>query len=134
MVLQHRLTRTGRDFRALAAHLSPHYHLFIPDTLRRGRSHLAQDPTTEYTVPFYVKQAVALLEHFQIKRCGWTGTSMVGIIGILLGATSLQKYLVGLRDQRYRSELPNGAIQRITKYVFRHPTFNNFQELKQYFQ
>ena len=89
---------------------------------------------TEYTVPFYVKQAVALLEHFQIKRCGWTGTSMVGIIGILLGATRLQKYLVGLRDQRYRSDLPNGAIRRITKYVFRHPTFNNFQELKQYFQ
>ncbi|HCV87264.1 MAG TPA: hypothetical protein DGB85_11870 [Deltaproteobacteria bacterium] len=59
---------------------------------------------------------------------------MVGIIGILLGATSLQKYLVGLRDQRYRSELPNGAIRQITKYVSRHSTFNNFQELKQYFQ
>ena len=70
LVLQHRLTRTGRDFRALAANLSPHYHLFIPDTLRRGRSQWAQDPMTEYTVPFYVKQAVALLEHFRIKCCG----------------------------------------------------------------
>ena len=33
LVLWHGLTRTGRDFRTLATHLSPHYRLLIPDTL-----------------------------------------------------------------------------------------------------
>ena len=74
---------------------------------------------TEYTVLFYMKQAVALLEHFQVKRCGW-------IMGILLGATSLQKRLAGLVINDIVPELPTGAIHRIASYVSRLPTFNNF--------
>ena len=89
---------------------------------------------TEYTVLFYMKQAVALLEHFQVKRCGWIGTSMGGIMDILLGATSLQKRLAGLVINDIVPELPTGAIHRIASYVSRLPTFNNFKELKQYFQ
>ena len=81
---------------------------------------------TEYTVLFYMKQAVALLEHFQVKRCGWIGTSMGGIMDILLGATSLQKRLAGLVINDIGPELPTGAIQRIANYVSRPPTFNNF--------
>ena len=70
LVLLRSLTRTGRNFRALAAHLSPHYRLLIPNTLGRGRSQWAQDPMMECTVPFCMKQAGALSEHFQVKRCG----------------------------------------------------------------
>lgn len=134
LVLWHGLTRTGRDFRTLATDLSPHYRLLIPDTLGRGHSQWAQNPIAEYTVPFYMKQAVALLDHFQVERCGWIGTSMGGIMGMLLGATSLQKHLVGLVINDIGPELPTGAIQRIASYVSKPPTFNNFQELKQYFQ
>ena len=81
---------------------------------------------TEYTVLFYMKQAVALLEHFQVKRCGWIGTSMGGIMDILRGATSLQKRLAGLVINDIGPELPTGAIHRIASYVSRPPTFNNF--------
>ena len=126
LVFWHGLTRIGRDFRTPATHLSPHYHLLIPDTFGRGHSQWAQDPMTEYTVLFYMKQAVALLEHFQVKRCGWIGTSMGGIMGILLGATSLQKRLAGLVINDIVPELPTGAIHRIASYVSRLPTFNNF--------
>ena len=81
-----------------------------------------------------MKQAVALLEHFQVERCGWIGTSMGGIMGMLLGATSLQKHLVGFVINDIGPELTTGAIQRIASYISRPPTFNNFQEPKQYFQ
>ena len=59
---------------------------------------------------------------------------MGGIIALLLGTTSLQKHLVRLVINGIGPELPTGAIQQITKYVSRLPTFSNFQELKQYFQ
>ena len=49
-----------------------------------------------------------------------------GIMGILLGATSLQKRLAGLVINDIVPELPTGAIHRIASYVSRLPTFNNF--------
>lgn len=53
---------------------------------------------------------------------------------MLLGATSLQKHLVGFVVNDIGPELPTGANHRIASYISGPPTFNNFQELKQYFQ
>jgi hypothetical protein len=55
-------------------------------------------------------------------------------MGMLLGATSLQKHLVGFVVNDIGPELPTGANHRIASYISGPPTFNNFQELKQYFQ
>ena len=72
-----------------------------------------------------MKQAVALLEHFQVKRCGWIGTSMGGIMGMLLGATSLQERLAGLVINDIGPELPTGAIEDC-QLCFQAPNFQQF--------
>ena len=134
LVLWHGLTRTGRDFHTLASHLAPHYRLLVPDTLGRGRSEWSQDPMREYTVPFYMEQTLALLDYFEVDRFGWIGTSMGGILGMLLGATALQERMVGLVLNDIGPELPAGAIQRIANYVSRPPICGSYQGMYQYYR
>jgi pimeloyl-ACP methyl ester carboxylesterase len=134
LILWHGLARTGRDFDSLAAQLAADYRLLVPDTLGRGRSQWATDPLREYTAAFYLQQVAELLAHFGIERCGWLGTSMGGLLGMVLAATTLADRLDGLVLNDIGPELPRDALQRIGRYVANPPQFETFSELQQYFQ
>ena len=81
----HGLTRQGRDFDALARALEGHYRVVCPDVVGRGRSDWLPDPMT-YGFPTYVADMVTLLARVQADELHWVGTSMGGIIGLLLAA------------------------------------------------
>lgn len=79
----HGLTRTGRDFDALARRLSSHYRVVCPDVVGRGRSGWLADPAG-YGVPQYVADMVTLLARVRAQTLHWFGTSMGGLIGMTL--------------------------------------------------
>ena len=82
----HGLTRNGRDFVGLAGHLQRQGHrVIVPDMRGRGQSDYADDPAS-YTVPTYVRDVKALLEQLRIDRLIAIGTSMGGLITMLLAA------------------------------------------------
>ena len=81
----HGLTRNGRDFDALAARLSRRWRVVCPDMIGRGRSDRAADPHL-YALPQYVADCVTLVARLDVERVAWVGTSMGGLIGLLLAA------------------------------------------------
>ena len=85
VVCVHGLTRCARDFDFLARALSADYRVVCPDVAGRGDSEWLKDPT-EYQVPVYVNDMVALIARLDVDTVQWIGTSMGGLIGMSLAA------------------------------------------------
>lgn len=81
----HGLTRNGRDFDALATRLSARWRVVCPDMIGRGRSDRVADPQL-YALPQYLADCVTLVARLDVERVAWVGTSMGGLIGMLLAA------------------------------------------------
>ncbi|GGX91800.1 hydrolase [Litchfieldella qijiaojingensis] len=82
----HGLARHGGDFAALARELGPSWRILAPDTPGRGLSSWSLFPAHDYLYSHYMTVAAALLDHFDLERVPWLGTSMGGLLGILLAA------------------------------------------------
>jgi pimeloyl-ACP methyl ester carboxylesterase len=85
LVCVHGLSRQGRDFDTLAAALAGHYRVVCPDVVGRGRSDWLADPAG-YAVPAYLADMVTLLARLNAGTVHWVGTSMGGLIGMLMAA------------------------------------------------
>lgn len=86
VVCVHGLTRTGRDFDALAAVLAAHgRRVLCPDMPGRGASDRLPDPSL-YRNDVYAGACAHLLAILGEKPVDWVGTSMGGIIGMILAA------------------------------------------------
>jgi pimeloyl-ACP methyl ester carboxylesterase len=81
----HGLTRNARDFDALAAALAEKARVICIDVAGRGRSDWLADPA-EYRVDVYARHLLRLLELLGIARVDWIGTSMGGLIGMVVAA------------------------------------------------
>ena len=95
----HGLSRQGRDFDVLAQALcarAPHpLRVVCPDVAGRGHSDGLPDPMA-YQLPTYAGDMLALVAQLHAQapmaQWDWVGTSMGGLIGILLaGQTALQQ-------------------------------------------
>ena len=91
VVCVHGLSRQGRDFDVLAAHLveaaKGPIRVICPDVVGRGESDWLKDPMG-YQIPTYATDMLALLGqlHAQspITTLDWFGTSMGGLIGLVV--------------------------------------------------
>jgi pimeloyl-ACP methyl ester carboxylesterase len=83
LVCVHGLARQGRDFDTLARDLAPEYRVVCPDVVGRGRSDRLADPLA-YGFPTYLADMVTLLARLGVDQVDWVGTSMGGVIGLLL--------------------------------------------------
>ncbi len=96
----HGLTRQGRDFDILAQALVaaaeaaqlPPVRVICPDVVGRGRSDWLPDPMG-YQFPQYASDMAVLIQSLNsqrpIQRLDWVGTSMGGVIGMLLAAQEM---------------------------------------------
>jgi pimeloyl-ACP methyl ester carboxylesterase len=115
LVCVHGLTRQGRDFDVLAQALSETYRVICPDVVGRGQSDWLADPSG-YQIPAYVGDMVTLLARLQASTVHWVGTSMGGLIGMVLASlpnTPISRLV--LND--VGPTLPADAIERIGAYV-----------------
>jgi pimeloyl-ACP methyl ester carboxylesterase len=85
VVCVHGLSRNGRDFDYLAAALQSERRVACPDIVGRGRSDWLADKK-HYTLPTYCADLTALLARLGGEWFDWVGTSMGGLIGIVLAA------------------------------------------------
>lgn len=79
------LTRNARDFAALAKALSPQWRVLCVDLRGRGQSDYAKDPTS-YNPLQYVDDLQRLFATAGLDRVVAVGTSLGGIVAMLLGA------------------------------------------------
>lgn len=91
VVCAHGLTRQGRDFdilaRALCAAAPDGLRVVCPDVVGRGQSDWLKDPMG-YLVPTYAADMLALLAQLQPKTLDWVGTSMGGLVGLVISGQS----------------------------------------------
>lgn len=85
VVCVHGLTRNAWDFSALAAALAPARRVLSLDVLGRGESQWARSPTL-YAYPQYCADAAMLIARAGAASVDWVGTSMGGLIGLMLAA------------------------------------------------
>ncbi len=136
----HGLSRQGRDFDVLAQGLcdaaknlpagaATGIRVICPDVVGRGASDWLKDPMG-YQVPAYAADMLALLAHLQvqaaIKTLDWVGTSMGGLIGILVAsASTLPVRKLVLNDIGPAIEWQ--AIVRIGRYLGQAGEFESVQ-------
>ncbi len=80
------LTRNARDFESLAERLSPRFRVVTPSLRGRGDSGYARDPLS-YVPLTYLQDLGRLLDHAQLARVIIIGTSLGGLMGLLLDGT-----------------------------------------------
>ena len=86
VVCVHGLTRNAHDFDVLAQELASHgARVLAVDIVGRGRSSWPADPHG-YAVPTYVAHLQAWLGALGLARVDWIGTSMGGLVGMVLAA------------------------------------------------
>ena len=87
VVCAHGLSRQGRDFdvlaRALCARANGPMRVVCPDVVGRGQSDWLKDPMG-YQIPAYAGDMLALLAQLEPATLDWVGTSMGGLIGMVL--------------------------------------------------
>ena len=91
VVCVHGLTRQGRDFdrlaQALGARAGGRIHVVCPDVAGRGHSEWLPQAAL-YQIPQYAADMLALLAELQrrapLQTLDWVGTSMGGLIGLVL--------------------------------------------------
>lgn len=134
VVAWHGLARTCRDMDEIAAHLSQQYRVVCPDTIGRGLSEWSPDPAREYSLEFYVKLAVSLLDQLRIERVHWIGTSMGGAIGISAAAGALRGRIRRLVLNDIGPQIAPAAAERIKAYAGMPSAFARVSELEGYFR
>lgn len=132
VICAHGLTRNCRDFDFLAQALLPDFRVVCPDFVGRGKSdwlHAKED----YGYPQYCADAAALIARVTAgarpKRIHWVGTSMGGIVGMLL-ASRAKSPIEKLVLNDVGTVIPRAALERIATYVGRDPRFGTCEELE----
>ena len=152
VICAHGLTRNGRDFDALAQALAPDFRVICPDIVGRGKSDWLENKD-QYGYPQYCADMAALIARATAtpapgsalarlaralapgsdapKRVYWVGTSMGGLIGMILASrerTPISKLV--LND--VGMVIPRAALARIGDFVGKDPRFKTFDELVGY--
>jgi pimeloyl-ACP methyl ester carboxylesterase len=126
LICAHGLTRNGRDFDILAQALADDYRVVCPDVVGRGRSDWL-GVKADYGFPLYVSDMVTLLARLDAESVHWFGTSMGGIIGMLIASqphTPISRLV--LND--VGPVITAASLRRIGEYVGRAPKFSSMAE------
>lgn len=109
------LTRNARDFDALAARLAGRARVIAVDFRGRGESAYAKDAMS-YVPLTYVQDVEALLGELGIARCVAFGTSLGGIVTMLLAAADRGR-IAGALLNDVGPEIDAAGLSRIRGYV-----------------
>jgi len=130
LICVHGLTRTGRCFDFLAQALEDRYRVACPDMPGRGKSHWFPNPAL-YRPPAYLADLNVLIARMDTAEVDWVGTSMGGILGMMLAAqpnTPIRKLVVN----DVGPFIDKAALARIGGYIGLDPTFRSLEALEAY--
>ena len=130
LVCVHGLTRCGRDFDTLASAMQDHYRVICPDVAGRGESDWLGNKA-DYNYVQYMNDMVALIARVTAtgaETLHWVGTSMGGIIGMLL-ASHANTPITRLVMNDVGSFIPRASLERIGMYLGASPRFADFESV-----
>jgi pimeloyl-ACP methyl ester carboxylesterase len=111
------LTRNARDFANLAERLSPKWRVIALDFRGRGESAYTKDPMT-YAPLTYVQDVERLLAELNLSRFILFGTSLGGIVSMLLAATGPAR-IAGVLLNDIGPVIEQDGLARIRSFVGR---------------
>lgn len=121
VVCVHGLSRQGHDFDLLARRLCNRVRVVSVDIVGRGHSDWLADPMG-YAIPTYVADMVTLLARLNARTVDWVGTSMGGLIGIMLaGRKGAPIRRMVIND--VGPTLDSAGLMRIASYIGRPQRF-----------
>ncbi|MBX2807643.1 MAG: alpha/beta hydrolase [Cellvibrionaceae bacterium] len=132
IVCVHGLTRISHDFDVLAKKLSKKYRIVCPDIAGRGNSDWFGNRET-YNIAQYCSDINSLIAHLRVDKIHFIGTSMGGIVGMILSAmahTPIESLI--LND--VGPDIKRRELQNMGKYVGNAPIFETKQALYAYFK
>ena len=115
VLCMHGLTRNSRDFADLAEHLAQTRRVIVPEMRGRGQSDYAPNSAT-YNPLQYVADVEVLLEEQGIDRFICVGTSMGGLMTMLLAAAKPGR-IAALVMNDIGPEINPAGVERIAGYV-----------------
>ncbi len=125
----HGLTRNGRDFDPLAMALAEKgWRVVCPDVVGRGRSDWLSNGML-YGYPQYLADLNTLLARLDCGPVDWIGTSMGGLIGMLL-AGQQKAAIRSLVMNDVGPLVPAEALKRIGAYVGQEHRFETIAEVE----
>ena len=111
------LTRNARDFEGVAARLAGDWRVICVELRGRGESAHAKDPMT-YMPLTYLQDMEALIVELKLERFILFGTSLGGLITMLLAANGKERIAAALLND-IGPELEARGLERIRSYVGR---------------
>ena len=137
IVCAHGLSRQGRDFDVLAQALVERFggnvRVICPDVVGRGRSDWLKDPAM-YQIPTYAGDMLALVAQVKPTTLDWVGTSMGGLIGMVICGQPGLPLPVPVRKLVLNDVGPAlqwQALQRIGQYLGNAPRFASLEQAAQ---
>jgi len=131
VICVHGLIRNGRDFDYLSLALEREgRQVFCPDIVGRGKSDWLANPAN-YNYAQYITDLTALIARTGAESVDWVGTSMGGLIGMLLAAetkTPIRRLV--LND--IGPFISRAALERIGAYIGQSPVFDDFEGVEKY--
>ncbi|HLD95382.1 MAG TPA: alpha/beta hydrolase [Alphaproteobacteria bacterium] len=126
IVMVHGLSRNSLDFELLGEFLKSDYHCIAVDMVGRGLSDFLPNSSL-YTFAQYFSDITSLLNVLDKEEVTWLGTSMGGLLGIILAAqekTPIKKLL--LND--VSPYVPGEWILSIREKIGLKPAFATFEQ------
>lgn len=134
LVCVHGLTRNRHDFDIIAAAMTGHYRVITVDILGRGDSDYLKD-ASHYGYPLYVSLMLQLLNHLKEETgetsVDWLGTSMGGLIGMMIAAQP-HSPVARLILNDIGPYIPLQGLQRLAEYVGKAPLFTAASDVEEY--
>lgn len=131
VICVHGFARNRHDFDPLAKFLSEKGHaVFCPDIVGRGDSTWFNN-AKHYNYQQYAIDLNTLIARTNSKYIDWIGTSMGGILGMVL-ASLPNSPIRNLILNDVGPQLPVHTLWRLSQYIDNHPYFKNFIEAKSY--
>ncbi len=132
VVCVHGLTRNGRDFDVLAEALAGEgWRVACPDVPGRGKSDKLRPQ--DYGYPVYMAAMAALIGRLGVDSVDWVGTSMGGLIGMMVAAqprSPIRRMVIN----DVGPFLPKAAIERIAGYVAEERRFPDVAAVEAYYR
>ena len=120
------LTRNARDFADFAERMAPRFRVLGLDLRGRGGSDFDPQPA-RYLPPSYARDSIALLDHLGIERAIFVGTSLGGIVAMIVAAFAGDRIAATILND-VGPELTEVGLGRIRGYVGSGATFATWAE------
>ncbi|MEO7254160.1 MAG: alpha/beta hydrolase [Casimicrobium sp.] len=127
VICAHGLSRNGRDFDVLADALASDFRILCPDVPGRGESDWFAS-ADHYTIPHYIQAINVMLTDLGVSTYDWVGTSMGGLIGMVMAATpgsKMRRFVIN----DIGPVIERASLDRIASYVGKTPLFPTYMSL-----